>query len=82
MGGLIMNGLYLGEKAQNIISDIRNNDGYSYNALSRKAAIGNALCKLHVLHFDDEEERKAIEAVILTLSEYNELVTALSEEHA
>lgn len=74
--------LYLGEKAKGIITDIRDNSGFGYSALSRKAAIGNALCGLHVLHFDDEEERKAIEAVILTLSEYNELVTALSEEHA
>lgn len=69
----------MSEKAKEIIEDIRNADGYGYGWMNRKAAICDAICKMSVFQFDNDEEREALSAVVLTLSEYNELLTALSE---
>ena len=74
-----MEATFLSEKAKEIIADIRNADGYRYGRTERQAAICNAVCKMRVFQFDNDEEREALSAVVLTLSEYNELLTALSE---
>lgn len=69
----------MSEKAKEIIADIRNEDGYRYGRTERQAAICNAICKMSVFPFDSDEDRETLAAVVLTLSEYNELLTALSE---
>ena len=69
----------MSEKAKEIITEIRNADGYSYGWMNRKAAICHAICKMSVFPFDGVEEKETLAAVVLTLSEYNELLTALSE---
>lgn len=67
----------MSEKAKEIIAEIRNADGYGW--MNRKAAICDAICKMSVFPFDGVEEKETLAAVVLTLSEYNELLTALSE---
>ncbi len=74
-----MEATFLSEKAKEIITEIRNADGYSYGWMNRKAAICDAICKMSVFPFDGVEEKETLAAVVLTLSEYNELLTALSE---
>ena len=74
-----MDTTFLSEKAKEIIADIRNSDGYNYGWMNRKAAICDAICKMSVFPFDGVEEKDTLAAVVLTLSEYNELLTALSE---
>ncbi len=69
----------LGQKAQVLISELRSKDSYDFNACSRRAAIGNAICKASALQFGSAEEQEAFKDIIATLSDYNELITALSE---
>lgn len=69
----------MSEKAKEIIAEIRNADGYGYGWMNRKAAICDAICKMSVFPFDGVEEKETLAAVVLTLSEYYELLTALSE---
>lgn len=72
-----MESLFLSVQARKLVNEIRNTDGYGYGLKSRQAAIGNAICKLSAP--GNENDSDTIATIVATLSEYNELITALSE---
>ena len=75
-----MEATFLSEKAKEIIEEIRSTDGYKYGSMNRKAAICETICKIRMRLIDDDDyDREVLSAVVETLSEYNELLTALSE---
>ena len=73
-----MENFSLSRKSIELVNEIRNTDGYGYDLKSSQAAIGNAICKLSSLDVWNDSDTIAI--VVATLAEYNELITALSEE--
>ena len=73
-----MENFSLSRKSIELVNEIRHTDGYGYDLKSRQAAIGNAICKLSSLDVWNDSDTIAI--VVATLAEYNELITALSEE--
>lgn len=72
-----MESLFLSVQARKLVNEIRNTDGYGYGLKSRQAAICNAICKLSAP--GNENDSDTITAIVATLSEYNELITALAE---